>query len=66
MANMTWGDVLLTAAVATVGFTLLSWWFSAVMARRGWTWQAKNRPPKTRPGDARDARPGAATNASGR
>ncbi|MHB8633063.1 MAG: hypothetical protein ACYDBQ_03720 [Thermoplasmatota archaeon] len=49
MANLTWLDVVVIGLVATLGFTLVSWWFSALMAGRGWTWQARNRPPKKAP-----------------
>lgn len=58
MAGLTWLDVVVIGIVATVGFTLLSWWFSAVMNRQGWTWQAKNRPPKKKdaPEGGKDAR----------
>jgi hypothetical protein len=41
MANLTWGDVVIIGAVATVGFTLVSYWFSGVMNRRNWSWQVK-------------------------
>ena len=41
MANLDWGDVLWISAVATVGFTLFSYWFSGLMSRRGWSWQVK-------------------------
>ena len=41
MANLTWSDVVIIGAVATVGFTLLSYWFSGVMNRRNWSWQVK-------------------------
>jgi hypothetical protein len=45
MANLTWGDVVIIGAVATVGFTLVSYWFSGIMNRRNWSWQVK---PKNR------------------
>lgn len=48
MANLDWGDVLIISAVATVGFTLLSYWFSGVMSRRGWSWQVRAKPKKTK------------------
>lgn len=41
MANLTWSDVVIIGAVATLGFTLLSYWFSGVMNRRNWSWQVK-------------------------
>lgn len=41
MANLTWSDVVIIGAVATVGFTLVSYWFSGVMNRRNWSWQVK-------------------------
>jgi hypothetical protein len=47
MANLTWSDVVIIGAVATVGFTLLSYWFSGVMNRRNWSWQVK---PKAKGG----------------
>ncbi len=43
MGNLTWGDVVIIGAVATVGFTLLSYWFSGIMSRRGWSWQIKGK-----------------------
>ena len=49
MANLTWGDVVLIGAVACVGFTLLSFWFSGVMSRRNWSWQVK--PKAKKPGE---------------
>lgn len=46
MADLTWGDVVLIGGVATVGFTLVSYWWSGVMARKGWSWQVKAKHPK--------------------
>lgn len=46
MADLTWLDVVLIGAVATVGFTLLSYWYSAVMAKRNWSYQVKSKPKK--------------------
>ena len=46
MANLTWSDVVLIGAVAFVGFTLLSYWFSGIMNRRNWSWQVKPRAKK--------------------
>jgi len=46
MADLTFGDVLIIGGVATVGFTLLSYWFSGVMGRRGWSWQVRSQPKK--------------------
>lgn len=46
MANLSWPDVVLIGAVAMVGFTLLSYWFSGVMNRRNWSWQVKPRAKK--------------------
>lgn len=43
MADLTWGDVVLIGLVAFLGFTLLSYWYSAVMARKGQNWQVKGR-----------------------
>ena len=50
MANLTWSDVVVIGVVATLGFTLLSYWFSGVMNRRNWSWQVKPKPKKQ--GDA--------------
>lgn len=49
MANLSWSDVVIIGAVATVGFTLLSYWFSGIMNRRNWSWQIK--PKHKKPGD---------------
>lgn len=47
MANLEWpGDVLLIAGVGSVALILLSYWFSAVMSKRGWSWQVKARPKR--------------------
>jgi hypothetical protein len=46
VANLTWSDVVLIGAVAMVGFTLLSYWFSGVMNRRNWSWQVKPKAKK--------------------
>ncbi len=46
MANLTWNEVLIISAVATVGFTLLSFWFSGLMAKKGWSWQVRSKPKK--------------------
>lgn len=46
MATLTWGDVVIIGLVAFVGFTLLSYWASAIMAKRGITGQLKGKPPK--------------------
>jgi len=59
MADLTWSDVLIIGGVATVGFTLVSWWFSGVMSRRGWSWQVKGKPPK-RPEPPEGPPPGSA------
>ncbi|MFA5944682.1 MAG: hypothetical protein WC876_09475 [Candidatus Thermoplasmatota archaeon] len=56
MANLTWSDVVIIGAVATVGFTLLSYWFSGVMNRRNWSWQVK---PKAKAPVASAPRPDA-------
>ena len=50
MATLTWTDVVVIGLVATVGFTLLSFWYSAVMTRRSQSWQVKPRKPKAEPG----------------
>ena len=52
MANLSWPDVVIIGAVATVGFTLVSYWFSGVMNRRNWSWQVKPRSKKPGDGDA--------------
>ena len=46
MADLTWGDVVIVGAVATVGFTLVSYWWSGVMNRKGWSWQVKAKPQR--------------------
>jgi hypothetical protein len=53
VANLTFGDVLVIGGVATVGFTLLSWWFSGLMANRNWSLQvrAKAKPGTEKPGE---------------
>ncbi len=48
MADLTWGDVVIIGIVATVGFTLLSYWFSGVMDRRRWSLQVKRGQTKKR------------------
>jgi hypothetical protein len=45
VASLTWGDVVIIGAVACVGFTLLSFWFSGVMSRRNWSWQVRPKKP---------------------
>lgn len=50
MAGLTWADVVIIGAVATVGFTLLSYWYSGVMAKRNWSYQVK--PKAKRAGEA--------------
>lgn len=54
MANLSWPDVVLIGAVAFVGFTLLSYWFSGVMNRRNWTWQVKPKAKKAGAGPVSD------------
>jgi len=46
MATLTWGDVVIIGLVAFVGFSLLSYWASAIMAKRSITGQLKGKPPK--------------------
>ncbi len=46
MADLTWTDVLIIGGVATVGFTLVSYWWSGVMSRKGWSWQVRSKPKK--------------------
>lgn len=41
MAGLTWADVAILGALGFVGFTLLSFWFSGVMAKRNWSWQVR-------------------------
>jgi hypothetical protein len=52
VANLTWSDVVVIGAVAMVGFTLLSYWFSGVMNRRNWSWQVKPKAKGPEPGSA--------------
>lgn len=50
MANLEWpGDVLIIAGVGTVALILISYWWSAVMAKKGWSWQVKAKPKQRRP-----------------
>jgi hypothetical protein len=46
MADLTWSDVLIIGGVATLGFMFLSFWWSGIMSRRGWSWQIKSKPKK--------------------
>ncbi len=46
MADLTWGDVVIIGTVATFGFIFLSFWWSGIMSRRGWSWQVKSKPKK--------------------
>jgi hypothetical protein len=46
VANLSWPDVVIIGAVAMLGFTLLSYWFSGVMNRKNWTWQVKPKAKK--------------------
>jgi hypothetical protein len=46
MADLTFTDVLIIGGVATVGFTLVSFWWSGVMSRRGWSWQISAKPKR--------------------
>lgn len=48
MADLTWGDVVLIGVVATFGFTFLSYWWSGIMNRRGWSWQVRSMPKRKR------------------
>ena len=50
MAGLTWADVVVVGAVATVGFTLLCYWYSGVMAKRNWSYQVKPKAKKEGPG----------------
>lgn len=52
MAGLTWLDVVVIGAVATVGFTLLSYWYSGIMAKRNWSYQVK---PKAKKAHAKAA-----------
>lgn len=48
MADLSFVDVLVIGAVATVGVALVSYWWSGVMVRRDWSWQVrKARAPRT-------------------
>jgi hypothetical protein len=51
VGNLRWEHVTIIGAVACVGFTLLSYWFSGIMNRRNWSWQVK--PKSKKPGEAR-------------
>lgn len=55
MATLTWADVVIVGLVAFVGFTLVSYWLSAWMARRNISGQVKGKPPK--PKGAQQASP---------
>lgn len=45
MASLEWpGEILLVAGVATLAFILISFWFSGLMAKRGWSWQVRSKP----------------------
>ncbi|MEA3190861.1 MAG: hypothetical protein QOD77_1443 [Thermoplasmata archaeon] len=46
MADLTWLDVVVIGAVGTVGFTLLCYWFSSIMAKRNWSYQVKAKPKR--------------------
>lgn len=47
MADLEWpGEILIVAGVATVALTLLSFWFSGVMAKKGWSWQIRSKPKR--------------------
>ncbi|MEK6986138.1 MAG: hypothetical protein AABX89_07135 [Candidatus Thermoplasmatota archaeon] len=48
MADLQWGDVVIIGVVITVGFTFLSYGYSALMSKRNWTYQVKSKPPKKR------------------
>lgn len=43
MATLTWGDVVIIGLVATVGFSLLAYWFSGPLAKRNVTGQLKSK-----------------------
>lgn len=49
MADLTWNQVLIISAVASVAFMLLSFAFSGLMAKKGWNWQIKGKPKKKAP-----------------
>jgi len=55
MAGLEWKDVVIIGAVATVGFTLISYWYSGLMAKRNWSYQVKAKAKK------KDAEPAPAT-----
>lgn len=57
MATLTWGDVVIIGLVAFVGFTLLSYWVSAAMAKRSITGQLKGKPPKPKDAAPLKAKP---------
>ncbi len=60
VADLTWGDVVIIGAVITVGFTLLSFAYSALMNRKNWTYQVKPKPAKRTEGTPAAAPPTAA------
>ncbi len=44
MAALEWpGEILMVAGIATLGFLLVSFWFSGLMAKKGWSWQIRGR-----------------------
>jgi hypothetical protein len=43
VGNLRWEHVVIIGAVACIGFTLLSYWFSGIMNRRNWSWQVKSK-----------------------
>lgn len=46
MADLTWNQVLIIGGVASLAFMLISFGFSGLMAKKGWTWQVKSKPKK--------------------
>jgi uncharacterized protein (DUF2062 family) len=44
VADLAFRDVLIVSLVASVAFTLLFYWFSAVMMRRNWSYQVRQKP----------------------
>jgi hypothetical protein len=46
MANLTYNEVLIIAGVGTAAFILISYWFSAIMNKRGWSWQVRAKPKR--------------------
>lgn len=53
MATLTWADVVVIGVVATIGFTMLSYWVSGWMARHSVSGQVKGKPLRKEPKEPR-------------